>query len=203
MPTVTILAADLSSNLMSRVYILAKLLEPEFTVHIVGPGNLENLWEPLRADSTLHYRPYTARSALELFVHRRSVAKRLISGDLIYVCKPVNASFRLGLYARRLLARPLLLDIEEWEAGLISDSVYWEARLLKGRWLSDVNSPLYTRLLERRIASADGITVSNSFLQRRYGGMWLPHCRAPEQFAGARPAKRRPGGTVLRQRPRS
>jgi glycosyltransferase involved in cell wall biosynthesis len=53
---------------------------------------------------------------------------------------------------------------------------------MKGRWLTDVNSPLYTRLLERKISSADAITVSNTFLQGLYGGIWVPHARAPEQF---------------------
>src|SRR5262245_59517444 len=131
MQTITILAADLSSNLMSRVYTLTKLLEPEFTVRIVGYGTIDTLWEPLRRDTHLDIRPYVVRSALDFALHRRAIAKQLVDGDLIWVCKPVNASFRLGLTARKLAGRPLLLDIEEWEEGLISDSAYWEARLMK------------------------------------------------------------------------
>ncbi len=181
-PTITLLAASLRSNLMSRAYILAKLLEPEFRVHIVGPGSHDEVWAPIRSDPTLDIRPFQVTSAFDLRRGRRSIVKKYIEGDLIYAMKPVNTSFGLGLTARRILDRPLLLDIEEWELGLISESIYWEARLMKWQWLQDPGSPLYTRMLERRVHEADAITVSNAFLHKRYGGMWLPHARDPEQF---------------------
>lgn len=179
---VTILAADLSSNLMSRVYILAKLLEPGFEVHVVGPGSLDRIWAPIRSDQTIVYRPFQIRSSVDLYRHRNTIARKYVEGDLIYALKPVNTSFGIGLAARAVMRRPLVLDIEEWELGLLAASAYWEARLMKWRWLRDANSPLYTRLLDRRVCEADAITVSNSFLQGRYGGMWLPHARGLDQF---------------------
>ena len=167
---ISLLAADLSSNLMSRVYILAKLLEPEYDVTVIGPGSEDKLWEPLRSEKTLSYRPYSVRSAFDLFTRRTSIARRFIDGDLIWACKPVNASFGLGLRARKVLGKPLWLDIEEWElCSTAADSTYWEARLMKSRWLSETNSPLYTRLLEKRIPRADAISVSNRFLQNYVG----------------------------------
>jgi glycosyltransferase involved in cell wall biosynthesis len=179
---ITLLSHDLTGNALSRAYILAKLLQAEYRVTIVGYGNPGNIWEPVRDDASIEYRSFHHSSALGFWFHSRGIVKRLIDGDLIYAVKPMHASFGLGLYARRVLRRPLLLDIDDWELGFISDSVYWEARLLKHRWLWDSQSPLYTRAMDRLIRRADSLTVSSSFLQKRYGGTWIGQTRDETVF---------------------
>jgi glycosyltransferase involved in cell wall biosynthesis len=108
--------------------------------------------------------------------------RRLVDGNLVIAVKPMHVSLGLGLTARRVLGRPLLVDIDDWEPGFISDSVYWEARILKHRWVWDTQSPLYTRLADRFVRRADAVTVSSSFLQRRYGGTWIGQARDESVF---------------------
>jgi hypothetical protein len=51
--TVSVLTTDVSSNALARAYLLAKLLEPEFDVHIVGRGTNDDIWAPVRSDTSV------------------------------------------------------------------------------------------------------------------------------------------------------
>jgi glycosyltransferase involved in cell wall biosynthesis len=179
---ITLLSHDLSGNALSRAYVLAKLLQAEYRVTIVGYGRPGELWDPVRNDTSIEYRSFYHPYAPEYWLHSRRVVRQLVDGELIFAVKPMHASFGLGLYARRILGRPLLLDIDDWELGFISDSVYWEARLLKLRWLWDTQSPLYTRAMDHLICRADALTVSSAFLQERYGGTWIGQARDESLF---------------------
>lgn len=181
MRTITILASDLNSNSLQRAYTFATLLQPEFCVQVVGHTESGDIWAPLRNEG-LDYRPITFPSALTPRTLPRRTLKRLISGSLIIAHKAVNASFGLALRARRKLGIPLLVDVEESELGLLGESVYWEFRNAPREWLLGVNSPLYTRLLDTQIRTADAITVTNSVLQNRNGGTLIPHARDESVF---------------------
>jgi glycosyltransferase involved in cell wall biosynthesis len=175
--TVSILVTDVSSNALSRAYLIAKLLEPEFKIHIIGRGSTDNIWAPICSDTSIEYRFYQVNSAVEFFCRRAAIARHLVEGDIIYACKPLNMPFSLALQARKILSKRFLLDIDDWEIGFLFGSLYREIQFYKINWFRNVNSPFYTRLLDRRIREADAITVSNRFLQARYGGYWLPQAR--------------------------
>jgi glycosyltransferase involved in cell wall biosynthesis len=72
--------------------------------------------------------------------------------------------------------RPLIADVDDWELGF-----FHHKRLL--RKLSsaldvlDPAAPLHTARSERLLRHADAIMVSNRFLQARYGGTIVRHCR--------------------------
>jgi glycosyltransferase involved in cell wall biosynthesis len=183
---VSILSPDLAGNALGRAYVLAKLLQDDFSVSIIAHGE-GKVWEPVRQDTSIEYRAFFHRWVPGYCAGARKTIRRLIDGDLIFAVKPLLPSFGIGLYARRLLSRPLLLDIDDWEIGFLSDSLYWEARLLRSRWLFATQSPLYTRVLNRIIRSADATTVSNRFLQERYGGCWVPHARDESLFSANKP----------------
>ena len=193
MRTITILASDLNSNSLQRAYTFATLLEHEFRVQVVGHTASGDIWTPLR-DKGVDYRRVTFASALTPRTLPTRTLKQLIAGSLIIAHKAVNSSFGLGLRARRRLGIPLLIDVEESELGLLGESVYWEFRNAPRDWLLGVNSPLYTRLLDRQIRTADSITVTNSVLQHRYGGTLIPHARDESVFY---PATLPQGGRVM------
>mgnify|MGYP003694724449 CR=1 FL=1 len=46
-------------------------------------------------------------------------------GDLLYASKPRPTSYGAALLARRRRARPLLLDIDDWEVGFFRRSDAW------------------------------------------------------------------------------
>jgi glycosyltransferase involved in cell wall biosynthesis len=179
---VTIICSDLSGNALSRAYTLAKLLQCEYRVQIVGFSATDDLWAPVRNDASIEYRRFFHRSVPGFWLNSRRTVRRLVQGDLIVAVKPLATSFGLGLTARRLFGRPLLLDIDDWEIGFLPDSAYWEFRNQPLGWFLSARSPLYTRLLDRAILRADAITVSSSFLQRRYGGTCIGQARDEGQF---------------------
>ena len=77
----------------------------------------------------------------------------------------------------------MVVDIDDWERGFLSESLYWEFRSYGMKWLARPDSPLYTRLLEGSVPRAVGITVSNTFLQGVFGGHWIPHLRSVDEFS--------------------
>jgi glycosyltransferase involved in cell wall biosynthesis len=184
---ISILSPDLSGNALGRAYILAKLLQGDFDVNVVAYGERDEVWPPVKGDTTVEYRRFYSGTAPGFWWRSGRTARRLIDGDLLLAVKPLQQSYGLGLFARKVLGRPLLLDIDDWELGFISDSVYWEFRAYMLDWVLSARSPLYTRLLDRMIRYADALTVSNGFLQERYGGTWIPHARDENAFGNARP----------------
>jgi glycosyltransferase involved in cell wall biosynthesis len=183
---ISILSPDFSGNALGRAYVLAKLLQDDFTVHIVAFGERDEIWPPIRNDATIEYRRFYYRSMPEFWLNASGTVRRLIDGDVILAVKPVQQSYGLGLFARQLLGKPLLLDIDDWEIGFLSESLYWEFRLNLFNWFLSPRSPLYTRCLDHCTHAADAVTVSNGFLQDLYGGTWIPHARNENAFNGYR-----------------
>jgi glycosyltransferase involved in cell wall biosynthesis len=180
---ISILAPNLSGNSTARAYLLAKMLQTEFDVHIVGCGASGDIWEPIAHDRSIEYRPFEHRTIASFLGAARSTARRHVDGDLILAVKPHLASFGLGLIARQVNRRPLLLDIDDCEMSFLGDSLYWEFRADPLNWLLSASSPLPIRLLDRLTHRADAITVSNRLLQQRYGGTWIPHAHDEQLFA--------------------
>lgn len=187
---IALVASDLNSNSLQRAYTFFKLLRDDFRVHITGYSKNGAIWGPLSHDRSIDWRPLEFHNALGPRVMGRKRLREALDADLVIAHKAVNTSFGLGLRARRALGVPLLLDVEEWEIGLLGESIWWEMRRAPLDWCVAADSPLYTRLLDRVIHSADAITVTNSFLQGRYGGTLVPHCRDETVF---RPAVRSAG----------
>jgi glycosyltransferase involved in cell wall biosynthesis len=179
---IAILSPTLSTNAVGRAYLLAKLLQDNYSVNIIGPGNLEDIWPPIIDDQSIEFSSYDCNSINDLL--SRSIYK--IDGikdcDLIYAVKPLLCSYGLGLLSKYKFKCPLLLDIDDWEIGFLSDHWRWELQIGLKSWLTSVSSPLYVRLLDRMTRFADGITVSNSFLQAKFGGYWIPHARDERLF---------------------
>ena len=101
---------------------------------------------------------------------------RLADGDLIYASKPRLASAGVGYLKRLTAGRPLLLDIDDWEVGFFLRSGFWGTA---GRALNLANPKglPWTWLMERLTSLADGITVASRFLERKFGGVLVPHVR--------------------------
>ncbi len=196
--TVTILSSEMDGTALIRDHALARMLASEYNVQIVGFSRGGGVWPPLAGDTSVDFRPLRIDNAWDLWTKGASLARRVIEGDVIYAMKPRATSFGLGLRARRALGRPLVLDIDDWEMGFLGQSIYWEARLNKHHWLKDPLSPLFTRILDRRTDTADARTVTTSYLQRLYDGVWIPHTRDAAEFdAAAFPPSQSPPLQVL------
>lgn len=180
---ISILTPNLSSNALGRAYILAKVLQRRWAVEIIGPMFDETLWYPVAEDKSLKYKYIKMNGGLRTYWHLKQLLKE-ITGDVIYASKPLMTSYGVGLFKKLTNKRPLILDIDDWELGL-SKEFYIRLSLIgkvKNFISSFQNFFSYWNIffMEKLIPLADEITVSNSFLQSKFGGVIVPHGRDTE-----------------------
>jgi glycosyltransferase involved in cell wall biosynthesis len=192
--SVTVVAPDLAGGGTTRVFLLAQTLQTIVgRVQVVGLASGSEIY-PQPPDSL----PITAIPGWQLpnSLTGLPAALRAIDGDLIYAIKPKLTSYGLALLKQRFQNQPVLLDIDDWELSwlggdrqryrpsprqLVRDIVKPEGAL------RDPDHRLYLEWIERLIPEARAITVDTQFLQKRFGGTYLPngknvHLFDPERF---------------------
>lgn len=127
------------------------------------------------------YAPY-AKSFSYKTATKPSGLPRLITGDVLYACKPLSTTLLPAVLASGFGSRkPVLLDVEDDDFGVCHRSRL--VRCLKGvrdacrtptGWLNPVAHVSRFR--------CDAITISTSMLQTFYGGTRLLHGPNDEQF---------------------
>jgi glycosyltransferase involved in cell wall biosynthesis len=113
-----------------------------------------------------------------LVVARRILA--MISTDVLYALKPYPTSFGIGLYHHLRSGVPLALDIDDWELGGyqgMGSAEFSKTVLLS---ITSPNNYVWLRALYGRTSWANAITVSSNYLQRKFGGVIVPHGRDPD-----------------------
>lgn len=180
---VSVLCFDLADNALGRAELLARLLAPRYDVEIVGPQFADTIWRPV-AQSPIPHRGVRARR-YPGFARIVPSLLRLIDGDVIYASKPRATSFGVGLLARARRRRPLILDVDDWELGFFHRSGFW-GRVGRALNLGNPNGLPWTWAAERAVPAADALTVASTFLQRRFGGVLVPHVRDTDAWDPAR-----------------
>jgi glycosyltransferase involved in cell wall biosynthesis len=170
---INVVCHDLSNNCLGRAHVLARLLARSHDVDIVGRMRGGQVWEPLRFDAAVPIRVLPRGVDL-----RRALAA--LDGDLVYAVKPKAGSLGLGLLARARRGIPLIADIDDWEMAFFLDNPRWLLRNAVEVWNPD--NVYATWAMERMSRRADAITVSTTFLQRRFGGTIIPHARSAAMF---------------------
>ncbi len=171
---ISFLCFDLSNNSLGRAALLARTLARHYPVELVGPTKQGKIWFPLEdMDLPIKSFPWKRYPA---FVPTLRQMMRAIDGDVLFSCKLRPTSFGVGLLKKWVSGKPLIVDIDDWELGFFYRAGFW-GRV--GRFLnfSNPNGLPHTWLMERLVGFADGITVSNRFLQNRFSGALLYHCR--------------------------
>lgn len=180
---ISILAFDFSDNATGRAELLARLLAPRYDVALIGPRFGARVWEPIQA-SPIEHRIVPARP-WPRFARAVPALVRLVDGDVIYASKPRLTSYGIGLLARARRARPLVVDIDDWEVGFYRHPRRAH-RVGRALALRDPNGLVATWLMERRVGAADAVTVASRFLETRFGGILIPHVRDTEAWDPAR-----------------
>jgi glycosyltransferase involved in cell wall biosynthesis len=168
------LCFDLSDNSLGRAALLARTLARHHPVELVGPAKQGTVWYPLKdLDLPVKSFPWKRYPAFVPIIRQMM---RVIDGDVLFACKLRPTSFGVGLLKKWVSGKPLIVDIDDWELGFFYRAGFW-GRV--GRFLnfSNPNGLPHTWLMERLVGFADGITVSNGFLQNRFSGTLLYHCR--------------------------
>lgn len=187
---ISILAQDLSHNCLGRAWLLADILKKYYKVEIIGPVLGDGIWEPLR-DCDIELKSVSVME-FPLFALQIPKILRNIDGDVIYASKPVLTSFDIGLVKKYISGNPLVLDIDDWQLGFVpegtgkSKSFYQKTRSLlravKRTVLNPNQSRWVIKISDRLISLADEVTVSNNYLQQKFGGEIIWHARDAAKF---------------------
>ena len=198
---ISLLCHDLSCNAFGRAYLLADILRRRHEVTVLGPAFGGTIWPPF-SRCPFPVKLYPGSRWPGFLATARQIG-RDATGDLLYAVKALPSSFGIALAARG--ARPLLLDVDDWELGFVeaeeeARGIPAPLRWLKG-WLPGLspNGKALVRWLEGRAPEASALTTVSEFLSAKYGGRahLVPHARdtswlSPERFP-AGPARERLG----------
>lgn len=175
---ISLLVYNLSGNCLVRTYPIAKVLERHYEIELIGPAFQGDVFEPYQGEfcykADRYEQNWQDTRWKRIFSLPRGIVKPLsmVSGDVVYAFKPRPSSFGVGLLAKAIGGRPLVLDIDDWEAyDYYSASMWQKSRKLIS--VGDPANPWYSRLLEPLTKFTDEITVVSSFLQNRFGGVLL------------------------------
>jgi glycosyltransferase involved in cell wall biosynthesis len=171
---ISILSFDLSSNAFGRAWLLAQALSGVCDVEIIGTSRRGGTWAPMD-HSNIPVKEFMWDRYPKFSRIKKNILDA-IDGDIILASKLMPTSFGIGLQKKASSGKPLLVDIDDWELGFFYHSGFWGG---VGRFLNftNPNGLPYVWRMERLVGEADGVSVSNRFLQKKFKGVLLPHCR--------------------------
>ncbi|MBP5786727.1 MAG: hypothetical protein J6Y19_02775, partial [Kiritimatiellae bacterium] len=168
---VTFMAHDLGANYVGPVIRMARYLEPEFDVEIVGPC----LWGQPNA---MYRREFTFRIVDVPRVYRfpdffsgvRKLADAA-SGDILVVMKAFAPALPAALLAKKRRGAKVAVYLDEWDGATPAS---WSRSERFRHALRDWMHPcddLWTPFWERRLPRADLLLGTTSFLARKFGAV--------------------------------
>ncbi len=187
---VSLVVSDLSGGGAIRAFLLGQVLKKlNYQVQVIGFQFGQELYAiPPQGFSV-------DEVAGEIYPGFLKAAQKLlqkIDGDIIYAVKPKPTSFGVSLLKKLQTRRPLLLDMDDWELSWYGgDDWQYRPGSLKQFYrdifkengqLRSPDHPLYVKWLENWVHLADGITVDTQFLQKRFGGIYIPNGKDTEMF---------------------
>ena len=182
--TVLVLAWDVGHNPLGRAYLLAEALARSYTVVLAGfqfPRYGEAVWKPLR-DSAFRTVSIQGRSFPEFQRTLERLARR-IDADVVVACKARLPAVQAGLMLKALRNRPLLVDVDDYELSFFPNrQPLHDLSTQAADALAEPFEEAWTRYTENLLPFADRLLVSNPELQRRFGGVVVPHARDETVF---------------------
>jgi glycosyltransferase involved in cell wall biosynthesis len=186
---VSVLAPDLSGGGVTRVYLLASVLQKlDYDVKVCGFLFGDAIYPTPPSGLPVDW--VSGCNFPDLWGATRKLLQK-IDGDIIYAVKPRPTSFGIGLLKKLGSDRPVMLDIDDWELSWFGGE-NWKYRptvkqlardiLKKDGALRSVDHPLYLQWIEKQVHRANAVTVDTTFLQNRFGGTYLPNGKDTSLF---------------------
>jgi len=184
---VAVIAWDVGHNPYGRAHLLADLLREQYDVGLWGAqfdryGS--DVWRPLMT-SSIPLRRYRGADFPSFLGVMKDAARR-IDADVIYVSKARFPSLGVGVLAKELWNRSLVVDVDDFEPAFFENPDPVDTGdLVAHREDPDLSLPfgrLWTLACDSVVSYADQVTVSNPELEQRYGGTIVPHARDERVF---------------------
>ena len=171
---VSFLVQDIYSPVLGPVTVLARHLEPDFDVEIVGPDYGHGICPMYRGSF-----PYKAVDCPRIYRFPNYLweSRRLetaLSGDVIIAVKAFATSLPVALAAKRHRGAKVIAYLDEWDGALMARlSPTQKAK----RFLKHIHHPvddLYCPWVERLLPRCDHVLSTTTALQKKFGGEVLP-----------------------------
>ena len=183
-PTLLVLAWDIGHNPLGRAHLLAEALARSYRVTLAGfqfPQYGNSVWKPLRG-SDLRVASIPG-SGFPDFQRTLGDLARRIDADVVIACKARLPSVQAGLMIKAVRNRPLIIDIDDYELAFFENrEPLVDPYELEEEALKEPYDEAWTRYTENLLTAADRLVVSNPELQRRFGGVVVPHARDETAF---------------------
>ncbi|MYD98602.1 MAG: glycosyltransferase family 4 protein [Gammaproteobacteria bacterium] len=184
MPTLLVLAWDVGHNPLGRAHLLAQALARSYRVTLAGfqfPRYGNAVWKPLR-DSDLRIASIPG-SAFPSFQRTLEDLAHRVDPDVVIACKARLPSVQAGLMIKAVRNRPLIIDIDDYELAFFENrEPLVDPDETDEKALKEPFEEAWTRYTENLLTAADRLLVSNAELQRRFGGVVVPHARDETAF---------------------
>lgn len=171
-PLVSLVVNDLAENGFGRAYLLGRMLEDEYRIEVVGFASGPT-WPPCADHGWPEKRlSWPGRGGL----HSSATAlAELAEGDVLLACKALPLVMETTKQAVRRLGSPLIIDIDDWELGWFYPLRIRKALSLLMKTRGFPNSFWRVFQADQRARKWPVRLASNRFLQRRFGGVYIPH----------------------------
>ncbi|MBE9039682.1 glycosyltransferase family 4 protein [Oscillatoriales cyanobacterium LEGE 11467] len=114
-----------------------------------------------------------------------------IEGDILYALRPKPTTFGLALLKKMQTQCRVILDIDDWELSWHGGDD-WKYQPSLKQFARDIlkpngalrypDAPFYLKRMESMVSRADEITVHTEFLQKRFGGVYVPNGKDTSLF---------------------
>lgn len=177
---------DMAHNPVGRAFLLADMAARFADVELVGPLFTRygtSVWPPI-AELDMRMRSFPA-SDMRSFLEGAVALAKTVECDVVHVGKARLPSLILGALIRHHNKCPMIVDVDDHELSFFPERSQATLAEVAAGPAAETDAPyseLWTRHAETLVDAADGVTVSNYNLQRRFGGVVVRHGRDERQF---------------------
>jgi glycosyltransferase involved in cell wall biosynthesis len=173
---IKIISPNLSENCLGRALVFAELLKNELDVEILGLASSSALWSPALS-SSIQLTPFYHRRIWSTWTAAAKL-RSLIRDEPVIISKPLLQSLGVAIMAG-VDPNRAILDIDDWElAGIEPPKTPRDYALRLGGMIKlKDSSRTAVKLMETVVRRFPHRIVSNTWLQRRFGGTILHHVR--------------------------
>ena len=167
---IDIISHNISKNNFGRAVLLAEIIQRFANVKVIGvcKANTE-IWPP-QAQTKINLVKIEAKHKSKFSIIKE--IEKNCSGNIVIACKPHFYSLFAGIYIKFKKKIPLITDIDDWERGFLLDSISQSS--LKNKFYYIIRY-LTAIFFEQALRFSNDILVSNSQLQKKFGGNLVPH----------------------------